>query len=192
MAIHNASLLAKSSPLGGYRGETTTGRHTTYSRVPLGVTGHRILPSGAEKIVTAINARLTRARQNSTFWRGRSRRFIGGEPTARRTELRLISALAEGADRLAAREALRLCAELDVVLPFPRKDYEKDFPDAVADFRELLSMARVFTLDGFRDGAPRRRKATRRRAASSWAIATCCLRSGTARERAGAAARRKS
>jgi hypothetical protein len=66
--------------------------------------------------------------------------------------LRLISALAEGADRLAAREALRLGAELDVVLPFPREDYEKDFPDAVADFRELLSMARVFTLDGLRDG----------------------------------------
>ena len=113
-----------------------------------------MLPSGAaEKIGKAIAERLTRTKAElEVFARAAPAVYRRGADGAPQAELRLISALAEGADRLAAREAIRLGAELDVVLPFPREDYEKDFPDAVADFRELLSMARVFTLDGFRDG----------------------------------------
>lgn len=62
--------------------------------------------------------------------------------------LRLISALAEGGDQLAAEEALALGIELMVPLPLPQNEYERDFHDAgsLARFRALLAHARVRTL----------------------------------------------
>lgn len=62
--------------------------------------------------------------------------------------LRLISALAEGGDQLAAEEALALGIELVVPLPMPQDEYEKDFSDPAARqrFRELLAQARVRVL----------------------------------------------
>ena len=68
-------------------------------------------------------------------------------------EFRLISALAEGADQLAADAALAAGWALDVALPFPREVYEADFPDPSARRRHLeqLSAARcVFELSGER------------------------------------------
>lgn len=52
----------------------------------------------------------------------------------------LISALAEGADRLVASCALSLGWQLCAVLPLTQDDYETDFHDdeSVAEFRELL------------------------------------------------------
>ena len=46
---------------------------------------------------------------------------------AGRHPLRIVSALAEGADRMAARAALDLGETLEVVLPFAQKEYERDF-----------------------------------------------------------------
>ncbi len=62
--------------------------------------------------------------------------------------LRLISALAEGGDQLAAEEALALGIELVVPLPMPQDEYEKDFTDPAARlrFRNLLAQARVRVL----------------------------------------------
>lgn len=62
--------------------------------------------------------------------------------------LRLISALAEGGDQLAAEEALALGIELVVPLPMPQEEYEKDFsdPKGLARFRTLLARARVRVL----------------------------------------------
>ncbi len=59
--------------------------------------------------------------------------------------LRLISALAEGGDQLAAEEALALGIELVAPLPMPQDEYEQDFTDprALARFRALLARARV-------------------------------------------------
>ena len=54
------------------------------------------------------------------------------------TPLRVISALAAGADRLAAEVALDAGCELLVPLPLKRSDYERDFPDSVAEFRAIL------------------------------------------------------
>lgn len=54
------------------------------------------------------------------------------------TPITLISALAEGADRLVARIALECGHELIAPLPFPLEEYERDFPDSVTEFRELL------------------------------------------------------
>jgi hypothetical protein len=57
------------------------------------------------------------------------------------TRIVLFSALAEGADRLVAREALDLGFSLAVPLPFELQEYEKDFatPESRAEFRELLA-----------------------------------------------------
>src|SRR5665213_1699595 len=54
------------------------------------------------------------------------------------TPLRVISALAEGADRLVSQLALERGYELIVPLPLEPHDYERDFPDSVAEFREIL------------------------------------------------------
>ena len=50
------------------------------------------------------------------------------------TPLRIVSALAEGADRLVAEVALEEGHELLVPLPLEPADYERDFPQSVAEF----------------------------------------------------------
>lgn len=65
--------------------------------------------------------------------------------------LRLVSALAEGADRLAASAALAFGVSLDAILPFPAEEYERDFKraDSRVEFRALLGRAAsVLVLDG--------------------------------------------
>jgi len=62
--------------------------------------------------------------------------------------LRLLSPLAEGADRRVAEEALKLGYALHAPLPFPRGVYEQDFPETIETFRALLAQAEVFELDG--------------------------------------------
>jgi hypothetical protein len=67
--------------------------------------------------------------------------------------LRLISALAEGADQWVASEAEQLGYELQAVLPFERTEYEKDFtdPGVKAEYCRLRDAATaVFELDGDR------------------------------------------
>jgi hypothetical protein len=69
--------------------------------------------------------------------------------------LRLISPLAEGADRLVAGQALALGYRLEAPLPFSIAEYEQDFPDSVTAFRALIAAAgpRVLELDGARGDA---------------------------------------
>lgn len=79
--------------------------------------------------------------------------------------LRIISALAEGADRMAAEEAVAPCSELQVILPFASDEYERDFKtDASKDeFRALMARAKaVMTLDGTRGAADRAYRAAGR------------------------------
>lgn len=54
------------------------------------------------------------------------------------TPLRIISALAAGADRLVAQIALERGHELIAPLPLEPEDYERDFPESVAEFRAIL------------------------------------------------------
>ena len=68
--------------------------------------------------------------------------------------LRMVSPLAEGADRLAARAALEHGYGLICPLPFAREEYAKDFGHgaARAEFDQLLAQAEaVFEIDGRRD-----------------------------------------
>lgn len=75
-------------------------------------------------------------------------RLEGNPPSG----LRLVSALAEGADQWVAAEAERLGYELQVVLPFERHEYEKDFDaNALLEHCRLRALATaVFELDGCR------------------------------------------
>jgi hypothetical protein len=59
------------------------------------------------------------------------------------TPLLLLSSLAEGADRLGARVALRLGIGVVAVLPLPREEYERDFAtaEARAELADLLGRA---------------------------------------------------
>ena len=55
------------------------------------------------------------------------------------TPVRVISPLAEGADRLVASVALECGHEMIVPLPLEPAEYERDFPESVSEFRELLA-----------------------------------------------------
>jgi hypothetical protein len=68
-----------------------------------------------------------------------------------RSHLRVVSALAEGADLWVTDEALKLGYELQCPLPFSREDYAEDFVDPASrqEFRDILRRASaVFELDG--------------------------------------------
>jgi hypothetical protein len=99
--------------------------------VVVGVTGHRRL--GDENTVRSrVRFTLLMLSQRAT---GSAR-----NPAA----LTVLSAVAEGADRLVAEEVLRLPkSNLEVVLPFARADYETDFEttESKAEFASLLKRA---------------------------------------------------
>jgi hypothetical protein len=67
---------------------------------------------------------------------------------------RVVSPLAEGADKMVAEEAIAIGYELQCPLPFSREDYEHDFatPESRQQFRGLLAQATaVLELDGSRE-----------------------------------------
>jgi hypothetical protein len=92
----------------------------------LGVAGHRRLPDSGDALGRVVRELLLD--------------FRNRYPS---TRIVVLSSLAEGADRLVAREALALDCSLVVPLPMERQEYEKDFatPESLADFRALLLRA---------------------------------------------------
>ena len=98
----------------------------------IGVSGHRFL-SEVDKPTTGMDQALNHI-----------------ERTFGETSFRVISSLAEGADRLVAKCVLkRPGAQLVVPLPVPQEDYLSDFksPESKKEFQALLSQAdQVFTL----------------------------------------------
>ena len=133
--------------------QTQGGAHPPRPRLALniGVTGHRRLEaedssrirlqvgrvlSGIQKQFSDPDAAMAPPQLMS----------VVGEPCV----LRVLSSLAEGADRIVAEEALGLGYQLHGVLPFGRAPYEQDFAEERSrrHFRELLARAeRVFELD---------------------------------------------
>src|SRR5262245_29106348 len=105
-------------------------------RLPLviGVTGHRDLRDAdvprLEQEVAAVIA-------------GLRRDYLHGD---KETPIVVLSALAEGADRLVARVALKHGAQLIAPLPMPIDEYRRDFepglkPGNIAEFEELFAQA---------------------------------------------------
>jgi hypothetical protein len=109
--------------------------------VPLsiGVTGHRDLVDGERAAI--------RRRVVELFEKLQSK--FPDRP------LRILSPLAEGADRLVAEVALEMNLELAVVLPMPVNVYRKDFtnPESLEEFERLMGAADEVLLLPFTKGA---------------------------------------
>lgn len=120
----------------------------------VGVSGHRNLPLADRTlldetvgmILDAIAATMKTLASDRTLHRF----YQQAEPV-----LRVISPLAAGADRVVAQQAIARQWLLATPLPFPQAEYEKDFPDSVEEFRDLLAHAKAIgelvELDGRRD-----------------------------------------
>jgi hypothetical protein len=89
----------------------------------IGITGHRDLRPADEALYRASIEQF----------------FDTLERTYPATPLRIISALAEGADRLPADIAIQRGYEVFVPVPLPLAEYERDFPESQTEFRELLA-----------------------------------------------------
>jgi hypothetical protein len=110
------------------------------SSLTVGVTGHR------PNRLAEASPRLLRDRVREVLGFLRETGPDGASPT-------LLTGLAEGADRIAAQEALELGFRVESVLPFPRPEYEKDFagPASLHEFGQLLSRSgEVHELPGTR------------------------------------------
>lgn len=138
--------------------------HLPPDRPPLawrvGVTGHRDIPvtltGGVRDAVAAVLACLRETMEG-----------LAADPAVAAVHavapvplLRLVSPLADGADRLVAEEALAQGWRLEAVLPFPLEMYEQDFETAsLGAFRDLLARAgegNVTALDGAQGGTRQR------------------------------------
>jgi hypothetical protein len=95
--------------------------------ITLGITGHRDILQADESAVSAA------VRKIIALYR---RRYPN-------SPIRLLSALADGADRLVARIAREEHCELVGVLPMPRDEYEADFDEpSRAEFRSMIAECR--------------------------------------------------
>jgi glutathione S-transferase len=98
----------------------------------VGVTGHRLVGERARvERATGGVAEVLAARAGAHGWR-------------------VVSALAEGADRIVASAALAAGAHLDAVLPLEPDDYRTDFaePGSVAEFDALLARSDSVAVTG--------------------------------------------
>ncbi len=109
----------------------------------VGVVGHRpnrLSETARPQVITRI-AEVMKLLQNAVeAVRSRHESVFSQEPAT----LVLLSAIAEGADRMAAEAALAQGFSLTVVLPFAREDYGRDFasPSSQREYHELLGRAK--------------------------------------------------
>jgi len=110
----------------------------------VGVTGHLPdkFPAPAQAKVRGTLAALFReVAKAAAALRDAETAFFSVEPP----EIRIVSALAEGADRVVADAGLEAGFTLHAILPFPQHVYESDFKTAESktEFQRLLSRARA-------------------------------------------------
>jgi hypothetical protein len=116
----------------------------------VGVTGHRIAPKLPDDALPAIRANVGRLFVELSLELTRAAHAASWAFSPEPAELVVVSALAEGADRIVAEAGLSVGAALEVVLPAARDAYEHDFKagHSKAAYRDLLTKARsVFELD---------------------------------------------
>ncbi|MBL8524234.1 MAG: hypothetical protein JNN20_11135 [Betaproteobacteria bacterium] len=121
----------------------------------VGVTGHRLerMPGAdLDKIRITVADLLSRVRLAADDVGGKhAAHFASNKP-----HLRLVTALADGADTIAAEVALAAGWRLDACLPFARDEYERDFAEGEhrESFHRLLDQsAATFALSGTRADA---------------------------------------
>jgi hypothetical protein len=113
-------------------------------RIRIGVTGHRKL---ADPVAMQVTVRRAIDAEVEKLFPDESRRSIERVRRAGTTAIsfRILSPLAEGADRVVARVVLDYPgARLDAVLPLTVEDYLEDFEteESKKEFRDLLAMCR--------------------------------------------------
>jgi hypothetical protein len=128
-------------------------------RLRIGVSGHRVppkLPTQSEPPLRALLDRIlativdTAHDVESDYPADRSANLA--------SKFVIVSSVAEGSDRIVAEAGLAAGFELQIVLPFARAEYARDFatPESRAAFERLLAdAATVFELDGAAGERPR-------------------------------------
>src|ERR1700760_2968390 len=113
-------------------------------RIPLvvGITGHRDLRQQDIRTLERLFAEILTRLQDDY------------QGTGDRVPIVLLSALAEGADRLAARVALSAGAKLAVALPMTSAEYKRDFEtdESQNEYEQLLSQSLSTHVMGFAPG----------------------------------------
>ena len=94
--------------------------------------------SGLLPIVLGITGHRDLLEEDKPFYREKlTQLFTQLKLDYPKTPLKLVSPLAEGADRVVADVAIKNGIELIVPLPLPEVEYEKDFPDTIDEYRKL-------------------------------------------------------
>ncbi len=142
------------------------GLHPPKARLALriGVTGHRPNKLGADHTTIAARVHEVLSAIKAAVLDVHHRAETIGCYRHDSPLLRVVSPLAEGADRIVASEGGKLGFELQVVLPFAPEEYERDFETAASkdEFNELLKQSTVtLTLDGNRESPIDRDRAYR-------------------------------
>lgn len=113
--------------------------------VHVGITGHRVLPSEAqERIIRQVREVLAEVQKGTRELLAQQGSCLPPGCVNEEPRFRLLTPLAEGTDRLAAREALAIGYRLQCPLPFAQAFYESTFTGDDAEhteFRELLGKA---------------------------------------------------
>jgi hypothetical protein len=133
-------------------------------RLRIGVSGHRVPPKLPNESVLPLRAvvdsilaaivETTHACENDFdgVQSESAKNNFNSESNSRfKSEFAIVSALAEGSDRIVAEAGLAAGYTLEAVLPFARAEYARDFaaPESLAAFQQLLeTAAAVFELDG--------------------------------------------
>jgi hypothetical protein len=124
-------------------------RHPSSPGLRIGVSGHRVPPKLPEESEAPLRAHIDRI-------------LAAIAATARKANsasaLAVVSSLAEGSDRIVAAAGLAAGYALQVILPFARAEYERDFetPMSRSEFEDLLARAGdVLELGGGADERPR-------------------------------------
>lgn len=116
----------------------------------IGMSGHRpnrFTPDAQEKVRASLGRIFGTIHESVTAIREREAAVFDAEPP----QLRIVTALAEGADRVIANAALEAGHAIDAIIPFAPEDYATDFDTAESkdEFRRLLERARTrFSLPG--------------------------------------------
>lgn len=110
-------------------------------RIRIGVTGHRQLPD-----VERLSGKISQVLRKDIFdlFDEKSKKLIRSSPYTP-IAFSILTPLAEGADRLVAKEVLKLPdSRIEVVLPLTKEDYLQDFESQEShhEFEALLSKAR--------------------------------------------------
>jgi hypothetical protein len=125
------------------------------TRLRVGVSGHRSPPKLPPEAIAGVRTSVDYILKTIADATRQAASELSGKPV----ELTVVSALAEGSDRIVAEAGLASGYSLQAILPFARAEYLPDFsgsPASAAAFADLLGRSfSVFEIDGDTGERPR-------------------------------------